>query len=381
MSSTSISAAVLDQHPHWVLAIKRSLLTRQQIEEAIAVQQSVSKVGVKKTIDEILVQKGYITTEVLAELVEESKPQQQRAKRFGNFEIVGKLGEGSMGKVYKARQVVTKRIVALKVLFPELAKDQNMFERFLREARAVGQLHHPNIVSGLDVACVNGLYYICMEYVEGEALDKKLQKAGGKLPEAEVLEYCRQTALGLHHAHQNSYLHRDVKPENIIVTTSGQVKVTDMGLARSMGEQQVRALTQEGVSVGTPYYISPEQAQGLKDLRPAADLYSLGVMMFECLTGKLPFDSENFYEVMLMHVNNAPPDIRKYGPNLSEDTACVVMKLLEKDPAKRFPSGEALANELQRILDKLSASAPPLKTKRMGGDSRPGRSKGFDFEA
>ncbi|MCW8129824.1 MAG: serine/threonine protein kinase [Planctomycetota bacterium] len=379
MSSTSISAAVLDQHPHWVLAIKRNQLTRQQIEEAIAVQQSVSKVGVKKTIDEILVQKGYIDADALAKLVEESKPQ-ERSKRFGNFEIVGKLGEGSMGKVYKARQIVTKRIVALKVLFPELAKDQNMFERFLREARAVGQLHHPNIVSGLDVACVNGLYYICMEYVEGEALDKKLQKAGGKLPEAEVLEYCRQTALGLHHAHQNSYLHRDVKPENIIVTTGGQVKVTDLGLARSMGEHQVRALTQEGVSVGTPYYISPEQAQGLKDLRPASDLYSLGVMMFECLTGKLPFDSENFYEVMLMHVNNAPPDVRTMGTPFSEDTARVVMRLLEKEPARRYPDGEALADELQRILGQLQA-APPLKAKRMGGDSRPGRTKGFNFEA
>ncbi|MBI3831612.1 MAG: serine/threonine protein kinase [Planctomycetes bacterium] len=291
-------------------------------------------------------------------------------KRFGNFEILSKLGEGSMGKVYKARQVVTKRIVALKVLFPELAKDANMFERFLREARAAGQLHHPNIVSGLDVATVNGLYYICMEYVEGEALDRRLQKNGGKLPEAETLEYCRQVALGLHHAHQNGYLHRDVKPENVIVTPEGVLKLTDLGLARAYGEQhaQTVALTAEGVSVGTPYYISPEQAQGLRDLGPQADLYSLGVMMFECLTGKLPFDSENFYDVMLMHVNNAPPDIRTVNPAVSAEAGALCMKLLSKSPQDRPASGEVLAQELEKLLAKRRTQEP-AKARKVNGDT------------
>jgi len=361
-----LPTAALDRNPHWILALKRGLLTREQLHEAWSVQQAAAQSGQSQTADEVLLQRKYITAEKLLQLQHEVTPA-EKTKRFGNFEILGKLGAGSMGKVYKARQVVTKRIVALKVLYPELAKDQDMFERFLREARAVGQLHHPHIVSGLDVACVNGLYYICMEYVEGEALDKKLQKAGGRLPENEVLEICRQVALGLQHAHQNQYLHRDVKPENVIITTAGTVKLTDLGLARCMGEQQVRALTQEGVSVGTPYYISPEQAQGMRDLTPASDLYSLGVMMYECISGKLPFDSENFYEVMLMHVNNAPPDIRDVFPAISEEAASIVMKLLRKMPKDRFADGEALAQTLEQVLVRRQLAPAPLKARVIGG--------------
>ncbi|MCZ7645772.1 MAG: serine/threonine protein kinase [Planctomycetota bacterium] len=363
------------------LAFKRGLLSKQQIQNAILAQHEAAKQGLRKSLDEMLVTKGYVTLEQLNEL-KQQMPGKGATRRFGDYELLSVLGTGGMGTVYKARQVSMERIIALKILHSDLAQDQELLQRFQREARAVAKLNHPNIVVGIDVGQTNGRHFLAMEYIEGESLDRRLERNGGKIAEADALEIVRQIALALHHAHERNYVHRDVKPENVMLTFEGAAKLMDLGLARAMGPQ-FQPLTKDGLAVGTPHYISPEQAQGVKDLTPGTDLYSLGVVLFQAVSGRLPFESANFPEVMLQHVNDPPPDPRTFNPRVSEPVAKLILKLLEKEPTHRYPSGQALAEDLERILrgeppKGLNATAviqaprgdEPAKRKRRGTGNR-----------
>ena len=270
-------------------------------------------------------------------------------KKFGPYEIIERIGVGAMGEVYRAKQPMLNREIAIKVLHDDVAKDKSLLERFQREGKAVAKLEHPNIVAGIDVGQVDGRFYFAMEVLEGKALDAVLEGIL-KMSEVQALEIVKQVALALGFAHSKGYLHRDVKPENIMLTNTGVVKLMDLGLARPMNVDPGMALTQEGQAVGTPDYMSPEQAQGFKDLTSATDLYSLGAVLYRMITGKLPFDGDNYAIVMLNHIQQPVPDPRVENPEVTEPTASLCMRMLAKKVEDRPASGEAIAEEIEQIL-------------------------------
>jgi serine/threonine-protein kinase len=343
------------QNRFGALALEKGFVTPAQLEEAMKVQRAAAKAGFRKRLGDILIKKGYLTQPQLDEILKSQKVEVGK-NRVGNYDIISKLGEGAMGAVYKARQLGMEREIALKILSPQLAKDTEFRERFVREARAVAKLNHPYIVAGIDVGSSNGVYYFAMEYVDGESLAQKMERHKGKLPEKEVLEYCRQTALALQNAHLNGLLHRDVKPENIMIDQQGVAKLADLGLVRINRPGKTHE-SEKGLAIGTPFYISPEQAQGRTDLTPGTDLYSLGATLYHALTGRPPYDADTGREIMLKHVNEPVPDPRKVNPEVSATTARICMKLMSKKPKDRYEDGEALAEDLQRALD----GAPPAK--------------------
>lgn len=280
----------------------------------------------------------------------------RRLRELGDFEIIEKIGAGAMGAVFKARQKSLDRVVALKVLPPQLAKENPSFiQRFLREARLSASLNHPNIVQGIDVGEDKSLHYFAMEFINGETVGERFERKG-KLPEDEVIEIGRQTALALAHAHEKGLVHRDIKPDNLMVTTEGShedagftVKVMDLGLARAIEDDA--SMTQSGQAVGTPYYISPEQAKGEKDLDGSCDLYSLGGTLLHMVSGKYPYDGETGAVIMSMHLTAPVPNPRTLMPEMSAELAAVLKKLMAKKPEGRYASGETLAEDLQRMLN------------------------------
>jgi len=338
------------------IAIQLGFITHEQLEEAVSVQRAAAKAGFRKRLGDILVRKGYITSEQVQKILN-GQTADAKSNRVGDYEIMSKLGEGGMGAVYKAKQRGIERLVALKILAPHLAKDPEFRERFVREARAVAKLNHPNIVAGIDVGTDRGLYYFAMEFVDGQSLGSLLHKRGGTLPEREALEFTRQVALALHHAHTHGLLHRDVKPENILIGRDGQTKLADLGLARSARRDEDAGMTSAGMAVGTPYYISPEQARGMSDLTAGTDLYSLGATLYHLLTGKHVFEGPTGAVIMAKHVGEKPPDPRDENPELSKRTAQLVVKLLQKEPKDRCKDGQQLADELQAAIEACGSSS------------------------
>ena len=336
------------------LAVGLGFITPAQLEEAIQVQKAAAKAGFRRRLGDILVQKGFATPAQIQKALEGQKVEAGK-NRIGNYELICKLGEGAMGAVYKARQWGVDREIALKILSPDLTRDEQFRERFIREARAVAHLNDPHIVTGMDVGSDKGVYYFAMEFVDGASVRQLMEAHGGRLPEKDALEYARQIALALHHAHASNLLHRDVKPENILVDRLGVAKLADLGLVRPNRPGADHA----DLAAGTPFYISPEQAQGKADLTPAADLYSLGATLYHALTGKPPYDGLIGHEILLKHANDPVPDPRKVNSQVSAAAARICMKLMQKDPKDRYPDGEALAEDLRRALE--AKPAPKAK--------------------
>ena len=274
-------------------------------------------------------------------------------RTIGNFELLERIGQGGMGAVFKARQISMERIVAVKVLPPRLAQQPMFIERFIREAHASAQLSHPNIVRGIDVGEAGGIYFFAMEFVEG-ASAKTLIRPGG-LPEAQVVGIGVAVAEALAHAHQRGILHRDVKPDNILIDKSGTPKLCDLGLARleSQSEEE-KSLTQDGTAMGTPHYISPEQARGQADLDATTDLYSLGATLYHLLTGATMFSGATAAVIMAQHLTSACPSPAERGVVASRGLVSVLAKLLVKDRSGRYESARQAADDLSRVA-KLDA--------------------------
>jgi formylglycine-generating enzyme required for sulfatase activity len=266
---------------------------------------------------------------------------EQKPVVIGDYEILGKLGQGGMGAVYRARQLSLDRVVALKILPSQLEEEENYVARFQREAAVAAGLNHPNLVHVYASGVADGSHFIAMELVEGENLRQRVKR--GALPTAEALQICLEVARGLQFAWQRAQLiHRDIKPSNIYLAEGGTVKVGDLGLAKSLLGQSTAGLTHTGTAIGTPHYISPEQARGDKSIDLRADIYSLGCTLYELLTGVTPYKGSDPLTVMMMHVNSPPPAIMKVLPQCPMPVGRLVNKMLRKARHERHQTYEEL---------------------------------------
>lgn len=268
-------------------------------------------------------------------------------RQVGDYQLLRRLGRGAMAEVYLAEQKSLNRRVAVKVLKKELATDDTYVQRFQREARAAGALVHANIVQIHEVGCVDGVYFIAQEYVEGLNLKQWLSRHGS-LDLRLGLIIMRQVAAALAKAADQGIIHRDIKPENIMLTSSGEVKVADFGLARMSRVGDSTDLTQVGITLGTPLYMSPEQVEG-KPLDPRSDIYSFGVTCYHVLSGTTPFVGETALNVALQHLKKRAEPLENLRPDLPPALARVVHKMLAKKPADRYQSARELLKELHRL--------------------------------
>ena len=264
------------------------------------------------------------------------------------YELHRQIARGGMADVFLARDLLLDRPVAIKVLFDQFSKDQQFVERFRREAQRAANLNHPNIVSVFDWGEESGTYFIVMEYVEGRSLAEIIRTEGSIHPD-KVAEISSEVAAALSFAHRNGIVHRDVKPGNVLVAPNGHIKVADFGIARALASVQSE-LTQAGTVMGTATYISPEQAQGM-EVDPRSDLYSLGVMVYEMLSGNPPFRGETPVAVAYQHVQDSPVSLRASGVSVAESLEAVTMKLLAKNPVNRYPTAEDLRSDLRRYQE------------------------------
>ncbi len=274
------------------------------------------------------------------------------SKRIGNYEILDIVGRGGMATVYRARQLTMDRIVALKVLPRQFINDDTYLQRFNREVEIVARLEHRSIVPVHDFGDFNGQPYIVMRYMSGGSVDDLL--ARGPLDSDVYLSVIEQIAPALDYAHSKQVLHRDLKPSNVLMDDDGGAYLTDFGIARILGEGHAPTITTQGV-VGTPSYMSPEQAQGLP-LDARSDVYALGVMLFEMATGQRPFQSDTPYSIAVLQVTAPPPAPRSLNQNIPLPVEQVILRALKKKPDERYTGAVALAEALRRAAMPLAVS-------------------------
>ncbi len=264
----------------------------------------------------------------------------------GRYRLESKLGSGGMSTVYLARDETLERWVAAKVLHREISDQPDQIERFRREARAVAQVSHPNVVAVIDAGEDGGRPYIVFEYVDGETLKQRIDRLG-RLPLDEAAAYSIEVGRGLAAAHARRLVHRDVKPQNVLIDSEGRAKVTDFGIARELEQD---GLTKTGRVLGTTDYVSPEQAMG-KGVDARSDIYSLGILLYEMLVGEVPFQADNLVGVAMKHVNERMPDVQKERKDVSSALAAVIERATEKKPDKRYPDMNAMLADLENALE------------------------------
>jgi serine/threonine-protein kinase len=326
-------------------AIAGGLLAKEQAVELARLRHAMKLRGeAPPPVEELAVTKGYLTAA-------QAKSLGELARRFSaegviaGYKILEKIGSGSMGTVHKAKQLSLDRTVAIKILAPHLSHKPEYVERFLREARAVARLNHPNVISGIDVGEAEGFRYFVMEYASGHTIRRLLER-GGPMDESRVLRIALQIARALDHAHHAGLVHRDVKPDNILVTGEGVAKLCDLGLAKDRAEP--------GKPLGTPNYISPEQAMGDADVDIRSDLYSFGATLYHMLAGRPPFEGTGRV-VMTKHVAEEPQPLREFEPDVSDDMQAIVQRLMRKERGQRFQTPRDLIGALEALEEKRRA--------------------------
>ena len=278
---------------------------------------------------------------------------------YGNrYRVIGLLGTGGMARVYRARDELLGREVALKVLSERLSSDRSFVERFRREAQNAAGLNHPNIVALYDYGDEDNRYFIVMELIEGRSLSEVLDDDGALMPER-AAEIARDTANGLGRAHEAGIVHRDIKPHNIMITNNGQTKVTDFGIARALGGDAEATMTQTGMVIGTAAYLSPEQAQG-NPVDARSDVYSLGCVLHEALTGDAPFSGDTPLSIAYKHVRETPERPSAVNSDVPEALDAIVMKAMSKNPDNRYANANEMAEDLDRFLAGQRVNATPF---------------------
>jgi len=330
--------------------LKRGLATPQEIEACKSHRVKLAAQDKKRSVLEIMVGNNILTPGQAKRLLQEVNNDAHGNLEIPGYQIIGKIGKGSMGMVYKARQTSVDRVVAIKVLLDALAQNREFIKRFEREAKIAAKLSHNNIVNAIDAGEVAGRHFFVMEFIEGLTIKDEMDK-GKVYEEKEALKIIVAVAEALKHAHQRGLIHRDVKPENVIQTREGVVKLADLGLARPTGDEDW-AMSEAGMAIGTPYYISPEQVRGQVDVDIRADIYSLGATLYHMVTGKVPYEGTSPTEVMHQHVDKnvtfTPPD--HLNTSLSSGLGEVVETMMAKNRENRYRNPDDLILDLKCLL-------------------------------
>ena len=263
----------------------------------------------------------------------------------GRYELIEKIGEGGMAIVYKARCRLLNRYVAIKILRPEFTKDEQFIENFKRESQAAAALTHPNIVSVYDVGKEGNIHFIVMELVEGKTLSQYIEEKG-RLDYKEAISITRQVASALSLAHKNQIVHRDIKPHNILITNTGVAKLADFGIAKAVSASTIIGGNHK--VMGSVHYFSPEQARGAY-VDERSDIYSLGIVLYEMLTGKVPFDGDNPITIALMHINEPMPSVTAQVPGIPPQLEKIIMKATEKYQSNRYRTADEMIEDLDNI--------------------------------
>ena len=287
-------------------------------------------------------------------------------KTLGGYKILAQIAKGGMGSVYKAKQLALGRVVALKRLSTRLAGEQ-FLQRFLNEARAAAKLSHPNIVQVYDIKQEYGFHFIAMEYVEGPTLRERIE-SGGAIRPLRAVEIGVDVAKALTCARESSIVHRDIKPDNVLLGETGQVKVADFGLAKLVDEAMVEdgGYTQEGLGLGTPHYMAPEQASNAKAADQRADVYSLGVTMYHMLTGQPPFRAKSPLQIVRMHESETPAPPSEYNPDVPVSLCEVLSKMMAKAPDDRYQEPREVAEALEEVAKEMRWAEQEAKEAAQG---------------
>jgi serine/threonine-protein kinase len=344
------------------LVVERGLATSEEVQRCIELQRQQTDAS-DQSLAGLLIREGVITQPQLDRLKPQLE-QQQPEMQIPGYQVLAKLGSGAMATVYKAKQLSLDRLVAIKVLPRKYTKNAEFVERLYAEGRAAAKLNHANIVGALDVGKAGEFHYFVMEYVEGSTVFDHITQHG-RYPETEALKIMLQVARALQHAHDQGFIHRDVKPKNIMITPEGQVKLADMGLARAVSDREA-AEAEQGKAFGTPYYISPEQIRGEVDVDFRADIYGLGATLYHMVTGRVPYNGPNPSAVMHQHLKAelVPPD--HINNELTRGISEIIEVCLNKDRDQRYVSTADLVQDLESVLE---GDVPYLARKLVDLDS------------
>ncbi|RME76007.1 MAG: serine/threonine protein kinase, partial [Planctomycetota bacterium] len=344
--------------PFLEAAVQLGYLDTQEAQRIYYYYQNLMQQGKKYTIAQITYSKGLLTEYQIQE-IEKSITQKLAAYKTNikssfsqigipGYQFIRKIGEGGMGTVYEGVQTSLDRKVAIKILSPKLVQSREYIERIGREAKTLARLNHPNIVQAYDFGYQNGLYYLVMEYVDGESLDEAIHR-GERFEPLEALHIVIQVAQALKEAYRNKLLHRDIKPANIMRTKQGEVKLCDLGLAKEMDLKDQREMTSTSQAMGTPVYMSPEQCRGDQDIDIRSDIYSLGATFYHLVTGERPFDAPGIGGIFAQILSNHVPNAKIANPKVSFAMAKMISRMMAKDRDKRPQNPEQLIEELEKV--------------------------------
>jgi serine/threonine protein kinase len=328
------------------IVVDRGLMSPEELAECTEAVKRSASTGAPRTLEDVLVEREFVTKRQ-AQRLRGDLEADRSSQRIPGYKIIKKLGAGAMATVFLGRQLSLDRLVAIKVLPKKFSADPKFIERFYKEGRAAAKLNDPNIVGAYDVGQAGEHHYFVMEYVDGDTVYDRIV-ARKRVPEQEAIDIIRQVASALKHAHEQGFIHRDIKPKNLMISSAGTVKLADLGLARAISDKEA-AEAESGRAFGTPYYISPEQIRGAVDIGPPADIYGLGATLYHMVTGRVPFEGKSPAEVMQRHLKSelVPPD--HLNPQLSAGLSQVVEMMLAKSAKDRYPSAKELIVDLDLV--------------------------------
>jgi len=348
--------ATLQEKRFAEIAVKKGLADPEKVNAALtAVDEAVAK-GQRATLLDTMLERGWIQEPQKQEILKAAEADGPLV--LGDFEIIELLGQGGMGAVYKAREISLDRLCALKLLPAHLAREPSIVARFRREAQACAKLDHPHIIRGYRVGEVDGQHYFAMELVEGTSVDRIIEEKG-PMEIDEAVKILKQIASALDYAHRAKMIHRDIKPDNIMITKDGVAKLADLGLVKAGDTEQTR-VTMSGTGMGTPAYMPPEQAKGAKHADERSDLYSLGATLYHMVTGEMPYKGDSAFEVMQQHEKGVLKPPRSLRPEVPSWLDLIIGKLMARKPENRFQSAKELLEAVERHTGgRAATTAPP----------------------